>query len=65
MLNECLESIRSMDIDEDDLFTSQEKKHYCLHCGEPTEFKELQNGKWACEKCLNEHKLSGHLIDED
>lgn len=54
MLNECLESIRSMDIDEDDLFTSQEKKHYCLHCGEPTEFKELQNGKWACEKCLND-----------
>lgn len=54
MLSECLESIRSMDIDEDDLLTSQEKKHYCLHCGEPTEFKELQNGKWACEKCLND-----------
>ena len=54
MLNECLESIRAMDIDEDDLLTSQEKKHYCLHCGEPTEFKELQNGKWACEKCLND-----------
>lgn len=54
MLSECLESIRAMDIDEDDLLTSQEKKHYCLHCGEPTEFKELQNGKWACEKCLND-----------
>lgn len=52
MLDECLESIIKMDIDEDDLFP-EEDIHYCCQCGKETNYKELQNEKWACENCLN------------
>ena len=50
MLDECLESIIKMDIDEDDLFP---EVHHCCQCGKETNYKELQNEKWACEDCLN------------
>ena len=50
MLDECLESIYKMDIDEDDLFGEE---HTCVQCGDITNCKELQNGKYACENCLH------------
>ena len=60
MLNECLESIRKMDIDdsidisEDDLPEFGNVYHNCVQCGIETDnCKLLQNGKYVCYDCLN------------
>lgn len=60
MLNECLESIRKMDIDdlidisEDDLPEFGNVYHNCVQCRIETDnCKLLQNGKYACYDCLN------------
>lgn len=37
----------------------------CFICGEPATHETYGWINYVCEKCLNEHKLSGHLIDED
>lgn len=63
MLDECLESIIKMDIEEDDLFPEEE--HYCVQCGDETNYKELKNGKWACEKCLNNLGKEQSLLKEE
>jgi hypothetical protein len=37
----------------------------CIYCGEPATHETYGWINYVCEKCLNEHKLSGHLIGED
>ena len=54
MLDECLESIYKMDKD-NDLFgqlCDSYNCHFCCQCGEEAT-KELNNGKYACDNCLN------------
>lgn len=50
MLDECLADIRSLDIDEDELF---EEETICVQCGKPTKDKQLESGVWACKECLD------------
>ena len=37
----------------------------CFICGEPATHETYGWINYVCEKCLNERKLLGHLIDED
>ena len=37
----------------------------CFICGEPATHETYGWINYVCEKCLNEHNLSGHLIGED
>lgn len=54
MLDECLESIYKMDKDNDlfEQLCGSYNCHFCCQCGEEAT-KELNNGKYACDNCLN------------
>ena len=54
MLDECLESIYKMDRDNDlfEQLCDSYNCHFCCQCGEEAT-KELNNGKYACDNCLN------------
>lgn len=54
MLEECLKSIREMDRDNDlfEQLCDSYNCHFCCQCGEEAT-KELNNGKYACDNCLN------------
>ena len=59
LLDECLKSLKEYEKENDpfeindyDDF-SQEETHYCVQCGEETNYKELRNGEWGCKKCLD------------
>ena len=49
MLDECLSDIRSLDIDEEELFDTP----VCIQCGKPTKDKQLESGAWVCKECLD------------
>lgn len=49
MLDECLADIRSLDIDEEELFDTP----VCIQCGKPTKDKQLESGAWVCKECLD------------
>ena len=50
MLDDCLQAIRSLDINDDDLI---EEDCSCIQCGKNTNCQELNSGKWACQECLD------------
>lgn len=54
MLDECLESIYKMDRDNDlfEQLCDSYNCHFCCQCGKEAT-KELKNGKYACDNCLN------------
>lgn len=67
MLDECLEAVRRLDIDENDLFDElcdSYDVHFCCQCGEEAN-KELLNGKYACENCLNSLQKEQKLLKEE
>ena len=37
----------------------------CVHCGKPATHETYGWINYVCEKCLNERKLSGHLIGDE
>ena len=49
MLDECLADIRSLDVDEEELFDTP----VCIQCGKPTKDKQLESGAWVCKECLD------------
>ena len=49
MLDECLADIRSLDIDEEELFDTP----VCIQCGKSTKDKQLESGAWVCKECLD------------
>lgn len=61
MLDECLADIRSLDIDEDELFDTPT----CIQCGKPTKDKKLESGVWACKECLDELGKEQNKIREE
>ena len=50
-----------------DILRKYEKLSYetCIYCGAPATYETYGWINYVCEKCLNEHKLSGHLIGEN
>jgi hypothetical protein len=66
MLDECLESIYKMDRD-DDLFEQlcdSYNCHFCCQCGKEAT-KELKNGKYACDNCLNNLGKEQYKLKEE